>query len=383
MVLLRTPALYSGDEKISAMRINMTPNKFRVIDLFSGAGGMTLGFTDERFCGGFECVLSVDNDAAAMRTHEQAYAAPAVVGNIEDWLQTSPDIPAADIVIGGPPCQGFSLLNKNRTGDGRRALWEPYMDVVEQCGAKMFVMENVPELLRSSEFLDIQSRAISMGFEMIFEVVNTADYGVAQTRKRLIIIGWKKDLIETPELPVKTHSKNPDDRFLHPWRTVKDVIADLPEPEGIQIRDCAPPLNLHFGRTPTEKSLARYKAVPPGGNRFDLQRNAPEITPACWIRKTSGGTDLFGRLWWDRPSVTIRTEFFKPEKGRYLHPEKHRPITHREAARIMGFPDDFPFQGTKIEIARQIGNAVPPLLAGAIAKVVLRVLSAKSEAKAA
>jgi DNA (cytosine-5)-methyltransferase 1 len=81
--------------------------------------------------------------------------------------------------------------------------------------------------------------------------------------------------------------------------------------------------------------------------------------------------------------VTIRTEFFKPEKGRYLHPEKHRPITHREAARIMGFPDDFPFQGTKIEIARQIGNAVPPLLAGAIAKVVYKVLNVKLESKAA
>lgn len=374
-----TPAM----KKISAMHTKMTPSKFRVIDLFSGAGGMTLGFTDERFCGGFECVLSVDNDAAAMRTHEQAYSAPGVVGNIEDWLQTNPEIPNADVVIGGPPCQGFSLLNKNRTGDGRRALWEPYMDVVQQCGARMFVMENVPELLRSTEFSDIQARATLMGFETIHEVVNTADYGVAQTRKRLIIIGWKKNLIEAPGLPAKTHSKNTDDRSLLPWRSVRDVIGDLPEPMGIQIRECAPPLNLHFGRTPTEKSLARYKSVPPGGNRFDLQRNAPEITPACWIRKTSGGTDLFGRLWWDRPSVTIRTEFFKPEKGRYLHPEKHRPITHREAARIMGFPDDFPFQGTKIEIARQIGNAVPPLLAGAIAKVVLKSLTAKLQTKAA
>lgn len=361
-------------KKSSAMQINMPSPKFRVIDLFSGAGGMTLGFTDDRFCGGFECVLSVDNDAAAMRTHEQAYAAPGVVGNIEDWLLTNPNIPTADIVIGGPPCQGFSLLNKNRNGDGRKALWEPYMDVVGQCDAKMFVMENVPELLRSTEFSDIQARAEAMGFNMIFEVVNTADYGVAQTRKRLIIIGWKKGLVETPVLPVKTHSKTPGGSFLCAWRTVKDVIQDLPEPVGVQIRDCVPPLNLHFGRTPTEKSLARYKSVPPGGNRFDLQRNAPEITPACWIRKTSGGTDLFGRLWWDRPSVTIRTEFFKPEKGRYLHPDKHRPITHREAARIMGFPDDFPFQGTKIEIARQIGNAVPPLLAGAIAKVVREVL---------
>jgi len=122
-------------------------------------------------------------------------------------------------------------------------------------------------------------------------------------------------------------------------------------------------------------SLARYKAVPPGGNRFDLQRNAPAITPACWIRKTSGGTDLFGRLWWDRPSVTIRTEFYKPEKGRYLHPDQHRPITHREAARLMGFPDDFHFCGNKVEVARQIGNAVPPPFAGALGRLVADMLA--------
>src|SRR6185437_6397548 len=97
---------------------------------------------------------------------------------------------------------------------------------------------------------------------------------------------------------------------------------------------------------------------------------APELTPACWIRKTTGGTDLFGRLWWDRPAFTIRTEFFKPEKGRYLHPVKHRPITHREAARLQSFKDDFIFCGTKIEIARQIGNAVPPKLAAAVAQCV-------------
>jgi DNA (cytosine-5)-methyltransferase 1 len=109
-------------------------------------------------------------------------------------------------------------------------------------------------------------------------------------------------------------------------------------------------------------------------NRFDLQERAPEITPACWIRKKSGGTDLFGRLWWDRPAFTIRTEFFKPEKGRYLHPVQHRPITHREAARFQSFPDDFEFKGSKIEIARQIGNAVPPALAYHVAKSVSKML---------
>jgi DNA (cytosine-5)-methyltransferase 1 len=139
------------------------------------------------------------------------------------------------------------------------------------------------------------------------------------------------------------------------------------------------PLYLHFRRTPTPISLERYKAIPEQGmNRFDLQKKAPNLTPACWIRKTSGGTDLFGRLWWNRPSVTIRTEFFKPEKGRYLHPEQHRPITHREAARLQSFPDDFRFLGSKIEIAKQIGNAVPPLLAARIADCVYTLFLSKS-----
>ncbi|MCL1482399.1 MAG: DNA cytosine methyltransferase [Marinobacter sp.] len=110
-----------------------------------------------------------------------------------------------------------------------------------------------------------------------------------------------------------------------------------------------------------------------------MQRNRPDITPACWTNKPSGSTDLFGRLWWDRPSVTIRTEFFKPEKGRYLHPDQHRPITHREAARIQSFPDDFIFKGSKIEIAKQIGNAVPPLLAKAIGTEVLRSLEGQTD----
>jgi DNA (cytosine-5)-methyltransferase 1 len=233
----------------------------------------------------------------------------------------------------------------------------------------MFVMENVPELLGSSEFSLIEARTKKMGFKLIYGKLNAADYGTPQTRRRAVIIGWKPGLVAPPSLPQPTHSRLPTHGLL-PWQTVRDAISDLPKPVGTEIRNCSHPLNLHFGRTPTPISMERYRAVPPGGNRFDLQSRAPHITPLCWIRKTSGGTDLFGRLWWDRPSVTIRTEFFKPEKGRYLHPQQHRPITHREAARLMGFLDDFPFQGTKIEIARQIGNAVPPPLAGAIAKVI-------------
>lgn len=344
--------------------------KLKLIDLFAGAGGLTLGFTDNRFGGGFECVFSVDNDPGAVESHNYNFSSHGMCDDIEAWLARNPEMPQADIVIGGPPCQGFSLLNKKRHGDKRRELWEPFMDVVELSGARAFVIENVQGLKDSPEHSAINKRAAQLGFDTVCELLNTADYGAPQTRKRTIIVGWKTDEFGTAVSfpPEPTHSKDGIDG-LPRWRTVRDLIGDLPPPVGTEIRLCEPPLNLHFGRNPTKISQERYRAVPKGGNRFDLQKNAPHITPKCWIRKKSGGTDLFGRLWWERPSVTIRTEFFKPEKGRYLHPEQHRPITHREAARLMGFPDNFVFHGSKVEIARQIGNAVPPQLGGAISKV--------------
>ena len=117
-------------------------------------------------------------------------------------------------------------------------------------------------------------------------------------------------------------------------------------------------------------SVERYRTIPrEGEGRFDLAARRPDITPACWLNKPTGTTDVFGRLWWDRPAFTIRTEFYKPEKGRYLHPSAHRPITVREAARLMSFPDDFvlPEDQSMTSIARQVGNAVPPLLARHIA----------------
>lgn len=347
---------------------------YKIIDLFCGAGGMTLGFTDDRFGGGFKSVWAIDNDQSAIDTFNLNFGNHAVCDDIEKWVGK---VPKADVVIGGPPCQGFSLLNKNRSTDQRRALWQPYLDIVERSGAKVFVIENVATLLNTQEHEDIANRAAEMEFETVSAKLNAANYGAPQTRMRAIILGYKKSFRAPSFPPSPTHSSDKESD-LEKWVTVKDVIGDLKPPQGTEIREVAAPYDLHFGRQPTPLSLKRYKLVPPGGNRFDLQRKAPHLTPDCWIRKTSGGTDLFGRLWWDRPSVTIRTEFFKPEKGRYLHPDQHRPITHREAARIMGFPDDFAFRGSKTEIARQIGNAVPPRLAGAIAGVVADILASKS-----
>ncbi len=223
-----------------------------------------------------------------------------------------------------------------------------------------------------------------LGFRVAAAKICAADYGVPQTRVRAFVLGSKFADPNSYFPPQQTHWK-PDanlhggnnqkgSRSCENWSTLRDAIADLPPPEGTELRSRPAPLDIHFGRCPTEKSMARYRAIPSEGmNRFDLARNAPELVPLCWKKKKHGGSDLFGRLWWDKPSVTIRTEFFKPEKGRYLHPEQHRPITHREAARIQSFPDDFVFHGSKAEIAKQIGNAVPPLLAAKIAKDVYRM----------
>lgn len=357
---------------------------YRLIDLFAGAGGMSLGFTDRRFGGGFRSVWAVDLDRAAVQTYRKNFGDHVDCADIEQWLASGRPVPAADVVVGGPPCQGFSLLNKQRVGDRRRELWQPFMDVVGLSGAQAFVIENVAELLSSPEADAIKARAKELGFDTVSSVLLAADYGAPQTRRRAVIVGWKSNLGNEPVFPpLPTHASPDSLSNLPPWRTVWDAISDLPAPLGTSIRNDPPPYDLHFGRNPTPKSLERYRAVPPGGNRFDLQRNAPGITPQCWINKTSGGTDLFGRLWWERPSVTIRTEFFKPEKGRYLHPEEDRPITHREAARLMGFPDDFKFVGSKVEIARQIGNAVPPPLGGAIATTVSDLLGRGVVLKAA
>ncbi|HHT26147.1 MAG TPA: DNA cytosine methyltransferase [Firmicutes bacterium] len=359
---------------------------YRLIDAFAGAGGMTLGFT-KAFGHVFNPVWANDFNNDAVASYNANFGEHCVYGDIIDILaDPATRIPQADVVIGGPPCQGFSLLNKNRKNDPRKQLWKPFLEIVRLSGARVFVIENVPQLLKSGEYREIRETAQSMGFKIASEVLSAADYGVPQTRHRAIIIGCRSIDPAVTFPPKKTHF-NPEilqpslpslGEYLQgakPWRTVRDAIEDLPPPEGTSIRTVEAPLDLHFGRNPTPLSLKRYKAIPEEGmNRFDLQRIAPELTPTCWIRKTKGGTDLFGRLWWDKPSVTIRTEFYKPEKGRYLHPCQHRPITHREAARLQSFPDSFRFMGSKIEIARQIGNAVPPMLAARIADVVYALL---------
>jgi DNA (cytosine-5)-methyltransferase 1 len=218
--------------------------------------------------------------------------------------------------------------------------------------------------------------ATDLGFKIVEGVLNAADFGVAQRRKRAIVIGMKDAM---PALPEPTHAEVATLRGEQPWVTFRQAVAGLPlVPDGE---------NWHTPRSPHDVSLIRYSRVPhDGGNRFEMQRaleadGLGHLIPPCWRRKTAGTTDVFGRLWWDRPAVTLRTEFFKPEKGRYLHPSEDRAITLREGARCMGFPDDFIFPGDQsmTAVGRQIGNAVPPLLGQRVAEAVLEALEDRGE----
>ena len=242
----------------------------------------------------------------------------------------------------------------------------------------------------SNLLLEEADHGMISDYELSHGVLLAADYGVAQRRPRTIVIGSRIGKID---LPTPTHAKAPTGR-LKPWVTVRERIGKLPErpattslPEAKTtfFRETVPGqfkwLDLHFGRNPRELSLLRYDCIPPGGGRFDLP---DELLPDCWRNKPSGTTDVMGRMRWDAPSLTIRTEFFKPEKGQYLHPQwdrdnpakrLNRVITHLEAAQLQDFPESFAWCGSKVEIAKQIGNAVPVGLAVAVARQIRNALN--------
>jgi DNA (cytosine-5)-methyltransferase 1 len=388
-------------------------SRLTLVDLFSGCGGMTRGFEDS---GRFRSVFAVEFDRDAAATYAANFGDHVACGPIEDVAA----FPPADVVIGGPPCQGFSPLNRAAVGFERRGLWQQYLRALEAAEPRAFVMENVPELLRSAEYAEFKRRAEALGFQVEGEILNAADFGVPQRRRRAIVIGvrdgaaagipWPEPTHGDPPsspLPLVAHRAtngrelpaNPASLVAHratkdnrlspaagepkPWVTFREAVEGLAlQPDG---------RHWHRPRNPRPESVRRYKAVPrDGGDRFAMQRNLDraglgDLVPRCWREKPRGTTDVFGRLWWDRPALTIRTEFYKPEKGRYLHPSAHRPITVREAARLMSFPDDFvlPEDQSMSSVARQVGNAVPPLLARRIAEALAAALAEAEPALAA
>lgn len=348
-----------------------------MLDLFAGAGGLTAGFhaASDRF----RVKRAVELDTAAAATYAATFGEDLVYrGGIEDWLRDE-DLPNVDLIVGGPPCQGFSMLGKRDITDKRNYLWQEYAATILRAQPKYFVVENVAAFAKSQQFRDFtestQSDGILRDYTFEWGILNAADYGAFQARKRAILIGRRRDLPEVG-MPEPTHvgrHRTVRQAFMNIVPTVTETRLDGRTKRffGVDLPGVFRPFELHIGREYAEISKLRFAEIPEGGNRFDLP---DRLKARCWLGHTNGSGDVMGRLHWDKPSVTIRTEFFKPEKGRYLHPTEHRAITHYEAAVLQGFPDTHRFVGSKTAIARQIGNAVPVPLGAAIGQHIARLL---------
>ena len=358
-------------------------NRPTLIDLFAGCGGLTQGFV----AAGFRPVLAVEFDVSAAATYAANFGDVVHVGDIAKLDLDS--VPKVDVVVGGPPCQGFSGLGLRNLDDPRNKLWRHYLEVVRRAEPEVFVIENVARFRHSADYL-LLLEALKSGVLQEYEIwsgeLSAEDFGVPQRRRRAFVIGARG---RSPKGPRPTHQRlGSPELGITRWTSVKEAFdahnipiapsgLDLPprtiEFEGRRIPGPFEGLEIHLGRKYQAKSIQRYRHVPPGGNRFDLPE---DLLFDCWRKKRSGTTDVMGRLSWDQPSVTIRTEFFKPEKGRYLHPLWHeanpslsqdRALTLFEGAILQSFPEDFRWCGSKVQIAKQIGNAVPPDLAEQIA----------------
>lgn len=358
----------------------------RTLDLFAGAGGLTTGLSTAPGLK-VEPVCAVEMDQSAAATYalnhggdldgDRVVGGSVYAGTIEAWLAQVQSIDV-DLVVGGPPCQGFSTLNKQAANDERNLLWKKYAEAVKMSTPRYFVLENVPAFLSSPQW-DVFQTELDSGmladYEITANILNAADYGAVQARKRVIVIGHRKD-VPSPGMPKKTRQGN-HIKLGELFENIPGEVDRLGVPDGtVEFEGTEHPgafstRQLHFGRFYTPLSLKRFARIPVDGNRFDLP---DDLLCPCWRKHTSGTGDVMGRLHLDRPSVTIRTEFFKPEKGRYLHPTEDRVITHYEAALIQGFPETYRWVGTREEIARQIGNAVPIPLGEAIGRQLLKAL---------
>lgn len=373
---LDLPEKYKGKETnvvitYSKKRGSNASNGF--IDLFSGAGGFTIGFSRA----GMHPLLSVDFNPNAAKTHEQNYPGlPFIEGDLSDSkLQERivSNFKSRDIcaVVGGPPCQGFSMFGKRRFintkghdphNDDRNKLVFSYVNIVRAVQPRWFVMENVAGIvnLDKGTFLKTVLKDLkNCGYDNIqWKVLNAADYGVPQLRKRLVIIGNRTGHIIP--WPKKKFFKIPED-WQKPYRTVGEVISDLAKEWSYTHHTCHVPMR--------HKPLLveRYKYIPEG-KKLDIDALPEHLTKGYRTDKVKNYSHIFKRLHRERPSVTM-----VPGHNAFpIHPWLNRALTVREAARIQTFPDELVFKGSRQEQCIQVGNAFPPLLAELIANNILK-----------
>ncbi len=345
----------------------------KVIDLFSGCGGSALGF----YQAGFDIKVAVDIDKLASRSFELNFPEAHVFTSDISTLNRDDLLKAAGVsngdeivIIACPPCQGFSPARRKSQakGDLRNYLIYEFLRIIKEIKPLAFVMENVPGLaegIGKPYFEDIVRKLKSLGYETVCNIVDTADYGVPQGRKRLVLIGTINQKVKLT-FPKKTNqSPKVIDGNLPLWNTVRNAIENLP---SLKAGEKSEEDSLHKASNLAEVNLKRMTFTPhDGGSRLSWPE---ELVLQCH-KKVTGYKDVYGRMKWNAPSPTITGGCVMISKGRFGHPEQDRAISLREAARLQTFPDYYKFAGNTGEIAKQLGNAVPPLLAKGIADALL------------
>jgi len=383
------------------------------LDLFCGTGGFSKGFENH---GAYSVAFGIDSLPVAAATfrlnHPRALALHAdirAVSPSDVGSQLGFERGQVDIIVGGPPCQGFSSIRPNRSSgdeDQRNGLFEDFANYVAWFHPKAFVLENVVGLLthRHGRTLEqIQTTFQRHGYETDWHVVNAAHFGVPQKRERFIMIGCERGL--SPIFPETSHDCdvptigyrdrtrmlmprhrdlfNQDLPELPPAVTVADAIDDLPKvaagksvnsntfpaktPYQHERRANSDTLTLHISTSHTPRMLEI------------IRHSGPNISHIPEHLITSGFSSCYSRLSADEPSTTITVNFVHPASNRCIHPTQDRALTLREGARLQSFDDDYQFAGTRTQIAKQIGNAVPPLLGRAIAAALAETLGAERE----
>ena len=336
------------------------------IDLFCGAGGLSLGLVRADF----NVVAALDYWQLAVDTYTKNFEHAgrcADIGNLaaEDLLDYSGFRKGElDLLAGGPPCQGFSVQRIGENADDRNQLVLDFARLVEGISPRAFMMENVPGLLGQrgrwiyDEYL---VRVQKAGYDAITARVNAVDYGVGQNRRRVLVLGWRRG-----EAPLSLPPP-----LLSGPKTVWEAIGDLP-PAAAPGTACAPD-PLHVESRLSALNRRRLELIPPGGGFEDLPLDLR--VPCHRIgAATIGHRGVYGRLDPHEPAGTITARFDSFTRGRFAHPYEHRNLTLREGARLQSFPDDFVFLGNREEAAALIGNAVPPGLAEAVASAIARQL---------
>tara|TARA_X000001036_G_scaffold430154_1_gene462414 strand:- start:32 stop:1126 length:1095 start_codon:yes stop_codon:yes gene_type:complete len=352
--------------------------KYNVVDLFCGAGGFSLGLKDTNR---FNSILANDIDMDMCEAYSLNFPKTKIlsksISDIDFFSINKKN--TIDVVIGGPPCQAYSLSGKRHIDDPRANLFLEYFRAIEVIRPHIFVYENVKGLFsykKGNIFHQLQETFKKIGYELSINLVNALNYGVPQSRERIFIIGYKKGLnYSFPESPhIKKTMRKP--------LTISDAISDLPKIKNNEnseeylskpktnyqklMRKNAPNnLMDHKSSKHSENLVTIMSYLPEGGLKKDLPYE---------IRPKSGYANSYGRLWWNKPATTITRNFGTPSSARCIHPKIDRALTTREGARLQSFPDRYQFFGSRAKKNLQIGNAVPPLLAQAIGKSISSAL---------